>query len=246
MANEQIMADLQKAIETWDFKLADSATKAAIEAKMASDEVQALIAQNVEAQMASEEIQSAIADNTEAQAQKAIADTMAGSEVQGKLAAAAEGAKSVIALKTSLDQYNAFYLGIQSYTAGVDAAANGAKDLSSGVAQLRTGAASLALLPFVPRFPAAEWRRHALPYAALWFLAMVALYGCFAACGLVLGNIVQSTRGLVSVGLGWLVARTGRTDLEERVGAGVVARRVLAALLLVAAVALYAAGARQS
>ena len=107
---------------------------------------------------------------------------------------------------------------------------------------LVTGAASLALLPFVPRFPAAEWRRHALPYAALWFLAMVALYGCFAACGLVLGNIVQSTRGLVSVGLGWLVARTGRTDLEERVGAGVVARRVLAALLLVAAVALYAAG----
>ena len=111
---------------------------------MASDEVQALIAQNIEAQMGTEEIQKAIADNTEAQVQKAIADTMAGPEIQGKLAAAAEGAQSVIALKTSLDQYNAFYLGIQSYTAGVDAAAKGAKDLSSGAAQLKTGAASLA------------------------------------------------------------------------------------------------------
>ena len=105
-----------------------------------------------------------------------------------------------------------------------------------------TGAASAALMPAVPRFRAADWRRHALPYAALWFSAMVVLYVCFAACGLVLGNIVQSTRGLISVGLGWMVARAGRTDLEERVGAAILARRVFAALLLVAAVALYAAG----
>ena len=105
-----------------------------------------------------------------------------------------------------------------------------------------TGAASVALLPFSPRFPAADWRRHALPYAVLWFGAMIVLYVCFAACGLVLGNIVQSTRGLISVALGWFVARAGRTDLEERVGLAVLARRVFAALLLVAAVALYAAG----
>ncbi len=39
MANEQIMADLQKAIETWDFKLADSATKAAIDAKIPVGEI---------------------------------------------------------------------------------------------------------------------------------------------------------------------------------------------------------------
>ena len=105
-----------------------------------------------------------------------------------------------------------------------------------------TGAASVALLPLSPRFPAADWRRHALPYAVLWFGAMIVLYVCFAACGLVLGNIVQSTRGLISVALGWFVARAGRTDLEERVGLAVLARRVFAALLLVAAVALYAAG----
>ena len=153
MNSEEIQALIastteQKIEETVQAKLASSEIQAqidaAIEKQMASDEVQALIAQNIEAQMASKEIQKVIADNTEAQVQKAIADTMEGSEVQGKLATAAEGAKSVIALKTSLDQYNAFYLGIQSYTAGVDAAAKGAKDLSSGAAQLKTGAASLA------------------------------------------------------------------------------------------------------
>lgn len=115
-----------------------------VEAQMASEQVQGLIAQNIEAQMASEEIQKTIADNTEAQVQKAIADTMAGPEVQGQLAAAAEGAQAVIALKTSLDQYNAFYMGVKSYTAAVDAAAQGAAALSSGAAELKTGATSLA------------------------------------------------------------------------------------------------------
>ena len=104
-----------------------------------------------------------------------------------------------------------------------------------------SGAAALALMPAVPRFSGRDWLRHALPYAAVWFGAMVVLFACFASCGLVLGNIVQSLRGLVSVVLGWLVARSGRTDLEEKVPAGTVARRVLAALLVVAAVALYAA-----
>ena len=116
----------------------------AVEAQMATEDVQALIAGNVERQMASEEVRKTIADNTEAQVQKAIADTMAGPEVQGKLTAAADGAKSVIALKTSLDQYNAFYLGVQSYTAGVDTAAQGAKALSSGAADLKSGAKALA------------------------------------------------------------------------------------------------------
>ena len=82
----------QKIEEAVQAKLASSEIQAqidaAIEEQMASDKVQALIAQNIEAQMASEEIRAAIADNTEAQVQKAIADTMAGSEVQGKLAAA--------------------------------------------------------------------------------------------------------------------------------------------------------------
>ena len=148
-ANGMIDEAAQAAIEAQiNAQLASTEVQALIaqnvEAQMASAQVQGLIAQNIEAQMASEEIRKTIADNTEAQVQKAIADTMAGPEVQGQLAAAAEGAQAVIALKTSLDQYNAFYMGVKSYTAAVDAAAQGAAALSSGASALKDGAASLA------------------------------------------------------------------------------------------------------
>ena len=115
---------------------------------------------------------------------------------------------------------------------------------SLGFIYLVSGAAAALALPFCPRLPRAGWRRWAAPYAAVWFAAMAALYACFATCGIVLGNIVQNTRGLLSIALGWLVARAGRTDLEERVSRAVLARRVAAAALLLAAVALYALGGR--
>ena len=107
---------------------------------------------------------------------------------------------------------------------------------------LVSGVAAAAALPACPPLPRAGWVRWAAPYAAVWFSAMVALYACFAACGVVLGNIVQNTRGLLSVALGWAVARAGRTDLEERISPAVFARRVAAAVLLLAAIALYAIG----
>ena len=115
---------------------------------------------------------------------------------------------------------------------------------SLGFIYLVSGAAAALAMPFCPRLPRAGWLRWAAPYAAVWFAAMAALYACFATCGIVLGNIVQNTRGLLSIALGWLVARAGRTDLEERVSRAVLARRVAAAALLLAAVALYALGGR--
>ena len=114
-----------------------------IEAQMASEEVKELMAQNIEAQMASEKVKALIAQNTEAQVQKAIADSMAGDEAQAQLAKASEGAKKVIALKTSLDSYNSFYKGLMAYTEGVGEAAKGADTLSSGAAQLAEGAEAL-------------------------------------------------------------------------------------------------------
>lgn len=113
------------------------------EAQMTTDEVKAIIATNVNAKMAEDSIRQLVAQNTEAQVQKAITDNMAGDEVQGKLAAASEGAKSVINLKASLDSYNTFYHGIQSYTAGVSQAASGAGQLASGAQRLKDGSSKL-------------------------------------------------------------------------------------------------------
>ena len=118
-----------------------------IEAKtaeqLATEPVQSLISANVSEQMQSDKVRKTIASNTESQVQKAISENMASAEVQTQLAAASEGAKSVIALKASLDSYNTFYLGLQSYTAGVSQAAAGAGELKAGTVDMKAGTSKL-------------------------------------------------------------------------------------------------------
>ena len=123
---------------------------ATVEAQMASETVKNTIKAQTDAQMQTEKVQAAISQNVELQVKKAIAENMASDEVQKQLQAASEGSKTLIALKASLDDYNAFYLGLLDYTAGVDKAAEGsnelyagAGDLKDGTAELRAGAAKL-------------------------------------------------------------------------------------------------------
>ncbi|MCI6226866.1 MAG: hypothetical protein MR622_06855 [Clostridiales bacterium] len=123
---------------------------ATVEAQMASETVKNTIKAQTDAQMRTEKVQAAISQNVELQVKKAIAANMASDEVQKQLQAASEGSKTLIALKASLDDYNAFYLGLLDYTAGVDEAAEGsnelyagAGDLKDGTAELRAGAAKL-------------------------------------------------------------------------------------------------------
>lgn len=123
---------------------------ATVEAQMASETVKNTIKAQTDAQMKTEKVQTTISQNVELQVKKAIAENMASDEVQKQLQAASEGSKTLIALKASLDDYNAFYLGLLDYTAGVDEAAEGsnelyagAGDLKDGTAELRAGAAKL-------------------------------------------------------------------------------------------------------
>lgn len=141
---EQIQAAVESAIEE---QLQSEAVLQLIEtnvaAQMASEDVQAAIAANVEEQMRGADIQELIAANTQLQVEKAISENMAGDAVQAQLAAASEGAKTVIVLKASLDSYNSFYLGLQSYTAGVAQAAAGAQTLKAGIDSLKAGSSQL-------------------------------------------------------------------------------------------------------
>lgn len=123
---------------------------ATVEAQMASETVKNTIKAQTDAKMQTEKVQATISQNVELQVKKAIAENMASDEVQKQLQAASEGSKTLIALKASLDDYNAFYLGLLDYTAGVDKAAEGsnelyagAGDLKDGTAELRAGAAKL-------------------------------------------------------------------------------------------------------
>ena len=117
--------------------------EANIAAQMDSDEIKAAIAANTDTQMQSEAVKQTIAENIELQMKQAISENMASDAVQSQLSAASDGAKSIISLKSSLDSYNSFYLGLLTYTNGVASAANGAATLSSGASDLKSGTAQL-------------------------------------------------------------------------------------------------------
>ena len=140
MIEERVTEAVQSQVE--------AAMQSEIEARMQSEAIQAQInavtQQTVGEQMQSDEIQALIASNTELQVQQAISEAMSSDAVQAQLSAAAEGAKSVIALKSSLDSYNAFYLGLITYTSGVSSAAAGANELKTGADALKAGTSELS------------------------------------------------------------------------------------------------------
>lgn len=145
----QMSSDTVKAkiTENIDAQMESDTVKAKItentDVQMESDTVKATIAENTDAQMKTEDIQKTISQQIELQVKKAISENMASDTVQSQLTAASEGAKTLISLKASLDDYNAFYLGLLSYTQGVDTAAAGADQLNSGADQLKEGTAAL-------------------------------------------------------------------------------------------------------
>lgn len=145
LIDEETQAAIAAAIEQ---QMQSEQTAQLIQTKVAeqmdSQPVQDTIAAKVAEQMQDDAVKEMIAANTELQIQKAIADNMASDQVHSQLAAASEGAKSVIALKASLDSYNTFYLGLQSYTAGVSQAAAGAKELQAGTDALKDGTGKLS------------------------------------------------------------------------------------------------------
>lgn len=136
---EEAQASINEAVEGVILQKTDEQMKS----EEVGAQIQAITAQKLEEQMQSEEIQATIASNVEAQVQKAVSDAMNSEEVQSQLGAAAEGAKSIISLKTSLDSYKAFYMGLKTYTAGVASAAAGAGELKSGTDTLKSGTGTL-------------------------------------------------------------------------------------------------------
>ena len=145
LISEEIQKQIDAAITQ---QMASDTVKAQIaaqvEAQMAGEAVKSMIESQTEAQMASDEIKATIENATEAKIQELINENMNSEEVQKQLAKAAEGAKSIIALKSSLDDYNAFYLGVLAYTGAVDQAASGAGELAKGAEALSSGTEELA------------------------------------------------------------------------------------------------------
>lgn len=112
--------------------------------------------------------------------------------------------------------------------------------LAMAVTYVACGVLAIVMLSAWPSLRPRDWRDRiaACQYGAAWLSGMVALYACFGLVGVVFGNVLQATRGVMAVVLGAWLARVGWHDLEERVDRGTLMRRVAAAVLMVAAIAL--------
>jgi hypothetical protein len=99
-------------------------------------------------------------------------------------------------------------------------------------------------LPFLVRYGSRQWKewRGAIPFALAWFAGMLTLYTSFGLLNVLFGNILQSTRGLMSVAISTLLVRWGHLHLEPETGKGVFIRRLAAATLMFLAVTLYMIG----
>ncbi len=149
METDEIKAQTEAAVEQqMQTEEVKAQADAAIEQQMQSEEVRAKAAGALEQQMQTDEVKAVIAQNTDEQVKKLIDENYRSKEVQDKikagLGAAKEGVAKLHDLKTQLDSYNTFYVGLAQYTDGVASAADGAKQIKSGLGELSDGTAQLA------------------------------------------------------------------------------------------------------
>lgn len=101
------------------------------------------------------------------------------------------------------------------------------------------GFVGLTFLALKPHNTGRDTWLYSLPFAFSWLIAMFFLFSCFALIGVVFGNILQSTRGVISIVLGFLLAHAGFQRLETKITRNIFIRRVLAACLMTLSIALF-------
>lgn len=79
----------------------------------------------------------------------------------------------------------------------------------------------------------------AIPYGSMWFFAMILLFVSFCFVGVMYGVIIQATRGVISVIMGWMLLKLSWDKSEPVVGVSAWVRRGIMALLMLAAIILY-------
>lgn len=77
------------------------------------------------------------------------------------------------------------------------------------------------------------------PYAALWLLSQILLFVCFSNLRPVFGNVILAIRGVFSVIAGLLLPYVGLAALDSKIPLRLWIRRIIAAVMMVGAIALY-------
>ena len=84
----------------------------------------------------------------------------------------------------------------------------------------------------------------ALPQGVCWTISMWGLYVCFGLLGAAFGNVIQASRGVVSLVLGIVLSYFAVNGLEQKQSWQVWLRKALAAILMFGAIVLYALTAK--
>jgi len=100
------------------------------------------------------------------------------------------------------------------------------------------GCVSFILLTFMKK-PDMRLIKETIPFSCFWFLAMIFLFACFALINVMLGNIIQSTRGIISIIIAAGIAKAGYEHLEKKVPRAVLIRRIAAAVLMVVSIIMF-------
>ena len=85
----------------------------------------------------------------------------------------------------------------------------------------------------------------ALPQGVCWTISMWGLYVCFGLIGAAFGNVIQASRGVVSLVLGIVLSYFAIDGLEQKQSWQVWLRKALAAILMFSAIVLYALTAKR-
>jgi len=111
--------------------------------------------------------------------------------------------------------------------------------MATALAYVVCGTVGAAAVMINPKNSTRDTWLYAVPFAFCWFIAMIFLFSCFGLIGVVFGNILQSTRGIISIVLGFVIAHIGFQALEPKPTYRMVIQRMVAALLMTVAVVLF-------
>ena len=101
------------------------------------------------------------------------------------------------------------------------------------------GLVAVAFLPWYGSRNPRDWTA-ASPFSLTWLMGMFGLFACFGLVGVVYGNILQSTRAIMGVGLAALLTHLGHHHIENMRNRSVFYRRLTAAFFMAAAMGLWA------
>jgi drug/metabolite transporter (DMT)-like permease len=103
------------------------------------------------------------------------------------------------------------------------------------------GIGSIYALPKIIRKDKALLK-DAIAYSLTWYTGILFLFLSFTLINVVLANIIQSTRGLTSIGIALIVTKLGHTHIESKMTKTTLGKRIVVAILMAFAVILYVLG----